>query len=282
MFSYPSLDLQEEILQYYQSTDETRRLQRVESELELLRTRDILRRFLPPSPAEILDVGGGPGVHAFWLAGQGYRTHLLDLIPKHIQQANGFNRSARNPLASLSIGDAKQLPFPNQSMDAVLLLGPLYHLLQKSERLKSLQEAHRVLRPGGTLIAQGISRFSALVKVLTRQLLDDPRMLSVAHHTTHTGQHRPHPDLDFFTAAYFHHPLELQDEIVQAGFEQPALLAVEGPARLPGVDFAAHWQNPQTREWLLSLARSLEAEPHLLGVSGHLMAVAVKPGMEAR
>jgi SAM-dependent methyltransferase len=266
------------VLRYYQATDEAERLQREESELELLRTREVLLRFLPPAPAEIVDVGGGPAVHSLWLAELGYRTHLVDLVPRHLQQARSRSVDQRLPLASLSIGDARQLAFPDQSASAVLLLGPLYHLVQRTERIQALREAYRILRPGGTLIAQGISRYSAVIKVLTRGLLDDPRMLSVAHQTTRSGHHCPGPDLDFFTSAYFHHPLELREELAQAGFRHRALLAVEGPARLSGADFARHWRDPFTREWLLDLARSLESEPHLLGVSGHIMAVAIKPG----
>jgi ubiquinone/menaquinone biosynthesis C-methylase UbiE len=273
----PAQEPCDEVLRYYQATDEAERLQREESELELLRTREILARFLPPAPAEILDVGGGPAVHSLWLANLGYRIHLVDLVPRHIQQARRRSVDQQLPLASLSIGDARQLAFPDQSADAVLLLGPLYHLVQRTERIQALREAHRILRPGGTLIAQGISRYSAVIKVLTRGLLDDARMIYVADHTTRSGQHRPEETQDFFTTAYFHHPSELRQELAQAGFEHLATLGVEGPARLCGREFARHWRDPFTREWLLDLARSLESEPHLLGVSGHIMAVAIKP-----
>lgn len=274
----PSQQPCHEVLRYYQATDESNRLQREESELELLRTREILLRFLPPAPAEIVDVGGGPAVHSLWLAELGYHVHLVDLVPGHIQQARALERSAHTPLASSSIGEARQLGFSANSMDAVLLLGPLYHLLQCEERTQALREAHRILRPGGTLIAQGISRYSALLKVLTRGLLEDARMIYVADHTTRSGQHRPEETQDFFTTAYFHHPSELRQELTQAGFGYLATLGVEGPARLCGREFARHWRDPFTREWLLDLARSLESEPHLLGVSGHIMAVAIKPG----
>ena len=158
----------EDILHYYQSTDESERLQREESELELLRTREILARFLPPVPAEVLDVGGGPAVHSLWLAELGYRTYLVDLVPRHIQQARALERVSPAPLVSCSIGDARRLEFSSNSMDAVLLLGPLYHLLEREDRLQALREARRTLRPGGTLIVQGISRYAALLKVLTR------------------------------------------------------------------------------------------------------------------
>ncbi|MBI3175236.1 MAG: class I SAM-dependent methyltransferase [Chloroflexi bacterium] len=268
----------EDVLHYYQSTEESERLQREENELELLRTREILMRFLPPAPADVLDVGGGPAVHSLWLAELGYRTHLVDLVPRHIQQARALERIAPARLAGCTVGDARRLGVPSGSKDAVLLLGPLYHLPEREDRMQALREAWRILRPGGTLIVQGISRYAALLKVLTRHLLDDLSMIYVAHHTTRSGQHRPGRRTDFFTNAYFHHPTDLRQELVQAGFEHRVTLGVEGPARLCGDEFARHWRDPFTREWLLDLARSLESEPHLLGVSGHLMAVAGKPG----
>jgi ubiquinone/menaquinone biosynthesis C-methylase UbiE len=272
------LDMQKDILQYYQATDENSRLLRVENELELLRTREILLRYLPGVPAEIIDVGGGPAVHSFWLADLGYVTHLVDIVPKHIEQARQDDRDKGGILASLTVGDARTLLFPDHSVEAVLLLGPLYHLVQEEDRQVALREAFRILRPGGILIAQAISRYAALVKLLSRQMLGDQRLIEVAQETARTGQHRPGPEMDFFTTAFFHHPRELEKEITQAGFQHRATLAVEGPARLLGHNFGLHWQNRLARQWLLDLARDLETEPSLLGVSGHLMAVAVKPG----
>lgn len=271
-------DYREAILQYYQATDETGRLLRVENELELLRTRDILLRYLPEPPAELIDIGGGPAVHSFWLAGLGYRTHLVDIVPRHIEQARQLNREMEKSLASISVGDARALDFPDLSADAVLLLGPLYHLIKSEDRLAALREALRVLRPGGVLITQAISRYAALVKLLSRQMVGNQRLAKVAQETARTGWHLPSQDMDFFTTAFFHHPYELEREIIQTGFQLCTTLAVEGPARLLGRDFSLHWQNPLTRQWLLDLARDLEAEPSLLGVSGHIMAVAVKPG----
>lgn len=280
VFPEPKLEVHPSIsaiLDYYETTDESARLQRPESELELLRTRDILARNLPPTPAEVLDVGGGPAVHSYWLAGLGYSTHLVDLIPKHIEQAHQMATLFREaPLRSISIGDARHLKFADQSLDAVLMLGPLYHLVRSPDRLAALREAFRVLRPGGVLIVEAISRYLPLIKVLTRDLLHDARLAPLVTRTLHTGQHRPEPDLDFFTTAFFHHPSGLKREVTKAGFVAGTIFAVEGPVRLLK-EFGQHWQQRERRAWLLELARRLENERVLLGVSGHMILKAIKP-----
>ena len=260
---------------HYKKVDEASRLTRVENEIELVRTRELVARFLPSS-ATVLDVGGGAGIHAFWLAEQGHHVHLIDAVPRHIEQAKETARQSDHSRLTMEVGDARCLSAADASFDAVLLFGPLYHLTEREDRLACLQEAFRVMRPGGLMFAVGISRFISTINCLSSEMIDDPQFQVVVAGDLKDGQHRnPTSDHDpaYFTTTFFHHPDELSEEVIQAGFHLESLLAVEGPARLLG-NFAEHWIDDKKREWLLEMVRKVEAEPHLLGVSTHLMAVA--------
>ena len=160
----------EEIAAYYGRGEEQQRLFGP-FRLEFVRTQELLARHLPEPPAVVLDVGGGPGTYAAWLAERGYEVHLLDPIELHVRQAR---EAPSSRLASAEIGDARALPQADASADAVLLLGPLYHLQEAADRRRALEEARRVLKPGGLLAAAAISRFASTIDGLRRELLLDP------------------------------------------------------------------------------------------------------------
>lgn len=254
--------------------DEAGRLESGLFALERDRTRDVLERVLPQPPALIADVGGGPGAHALWLAARGFSVHLVDLAPKHVSQA--WERSENGPhrLASIAVGDARQLELDDASVDAVLLLGPLYHLQEAADRLRALGEARRVLRRGGRLIAAAISRFASLLDGMRGAVFEDPEFERIVRADLHDGRHRNDTGrLDYFTTAYFHKPEDLATEALQAGFSDVSVLGLEGPGALIP-DFDAVWSDPAARAKLMALSRAVEREPSLLGLSFHLLAVA--------
>src|SRR5438874_10454095 len=119
------MELPEAVRRYYEAGLEGRRLDEGAGAVELARTQDVIERHLPPPPARVLDVGGGTGVHARWMAERGYEVHLLDAVARHVEEARGHPGP---PLASTRVGDARRLPEADASADAVMLLGPLYHL----------------------------------------------------------------------------------------------------------------------------------------------------------
>ena len=153
-------DLQD-VVAYYAQGLESGRLDRGPGALELARTQVILERILPSPPARIADIGGGPGRYALWLADRGYHVHLIDPVQAHIQEARAASCDAGvEQLVMADTGDARELALPDASVDVVLLLGPLYHLTSRADRVRALAEARRICRAGGVMVAAAISRFA--------------------------------------------------------------------------------------------------------------------------
>jgi SAM-dependent methyltransferase len=264
-----SIAMDEEIRSFYDRGLERDRLQQGYSQIELVRTKELLERSLPPAPARVLDVGGGPGAYSAWLADAGYDVRLVDASPLHVRQATELAAGR----FSAEEGDARDLAAADDSVDAVLLLGPLYHLTEREDRLAALREARRVLRPGGVVAAAVISRFASALDGVYSGYLSDPRFWPIVQQDLADGQHRSASDeLPAFTTAYFHRPEELAEELQDAGFELDALLGVEGPAWL----LVDRWDDPVARENILQVARLLEREPSVIGTSPHFLGIGRK------
>jgi ubiquinone/menaquinone biosynthesis C-methylase UbiE len=263
------------ILGYYAEGLERDRLFEGRSQLERVRTQELLTRHLPLPPAVVLDIGGGPGVYARWLADQGYEVHLVDPVSLHVEQAVSDTKLGSQPLAGARVGDARRLEQPAMSADAVLLMGPLYHLTDRADRLQALREARRVARPAGWLFAVGISRFTSLLDGLSARFLDDPVFARIVEQDLRDGQHRnPDDHPGYFTTAFFHHPEELQAEVREAGWAIVETVGIEGPGWWMPREFADWWDDEMRRERLLAAVRAVEREPTLLGLGPHLMVVA--------
>lgn len=238
--------------------------------IESIRTMEILQRYLPPPPARILDVGGGPGFYARRLTQQGYEVHLIDPVPSHIQEALAPHDDGPSP-ASATAGDARRVPQADGTFDAVLLLGPLYHLTKQEDRIQALTEAHRVLVDGGPVFAAAISRFASAMDGLYRSFVDDARFVEIMKQDLLTGQHRnPTDQSDYFTTCFFHRPDELQKEMKEAGFADARVLAVEGIS-WAAPDLNERIKDLQKREIVLDILRQTEDEPSILGASPHLI-----------
>jgi len=205
---------------YYETLSETDRLTATAiGRLECLRTQELLRELLPTPPADLLDVGGATGIHAKWLSDDGYTVRLIDPIPGQVEVAakvGGF---------SAEVGDARRLEAADNSVDAVLLLGPLYHLPHERDRRLVWAEAHRVLRPGGLVAAAAINRYAALMGLGAQHRLDETTM-AMLREVHQTGLHNTQIG---FATAYYHRADELLSEVEQAGFVYSQVISIEGP-----------------------------------------------------
>lgn len=263
-----------ELHDYYARGDERGRLDEAVGEVELERTKEILLRHLPDPPAVVADIGGGPGRYALWLAGRGHRVEHRDLVPLHVEQLRA--EAGPGPGIRTAVGDARDLDLGDAAVDAVLLLGPLYHLRRRADRVRALREARRVVRPGGPVFVAAISRWAPrLDGVLTLRLYETrPQLRELVDEVERTGWAPPLVPDSF--SAYCHRPGQLRAELRAAGLEVVDLVSVEGLAFALD-DLDQRMRDPLAREVVLETARALERVPELLGIGPHLLATAIRP-----
>jgi SAM-dependent methyltransferase len=268
-----------EVLDYYDSYPEELRLQQGPYRLEFERTRDILSRVLPAAPAQIVDVGGAAGAYSFWLASTGYAVHLVDGSTRLVNEAKRRNADAAHRLASAAVGDARALPQQAAVADAVLVMGPLYHLTEEEDRIGALREALRVVKPGGIVVAAAISRYASALDGLVRRLALDPAFRRIRDRDLIDGQHRNDTDTNqYFTTAFLHRPEDLAAEMHRAGLNAVSVRGVEGPGWMLQ-DFDDRWEDEALRNDILEIARKLECEPSIVGMSAHLLGVGRRPSL---
>lgn len=226
--------------------------------LEFQRTQELIRTHV--SGGRVLDIGGGAGIHSRALMDAGYEVEMIDPVPRHVEQAQAAGVVA-------SVGDARDLPFEDDSFDAAIMLGPLYHLAAVEERVLALREAARVIRPGGAVLAAGLSRYVAFGAVSLGRSVPSP---IPGEWVALIEDGRPGSGLRF-PAGHFHTAEELQSELESAGMTVIRVAGVEGPAGtlLEGeVD-----TEDDVRDAALMLARAASDVPGIRDQSAHLIAV---------
>jgi ubiquinone/menaquinone biosynthesis C-methylase UbiE len=204
---------------------------------------------------------------------------LVDPVARHLEQARAASaRQPSSPVERIEAGDARSIPVEDSTQDAVLLMGPLYHLPEPAERARALREARRVLKARGVLAAAAISRFASLLDGLARGFIDDPAFVAILQEDLASGRHRnPTGNLEYFTTAHFHRPEELAAEVADAGFRDVRVLAVQGPGWI-APDLDARLSDPARRARLMGILRDVEISPASLAMTPHLVAVAGAPG----
>lgn len=262
-------------LEHYALGKEETRLLSGPGLLELERTRELLLRYLPPAPARLADIGAGAGAYSLWLAELGYDVVARDLVPLHVEQLAAA--AGRLGLTiDAAVADARRLDLAAAQFDVALLLGPLYHLGERGGRIRCLQEAARVVRPGGIVAVAAISRWAVLAGGILLNRIGEgiPGFAGVLDSAMETGLLEPLQAAGF--SAFCHRPDQLREEIAEAGLLEVALFAIEGPGAYLA-DLQERWATPASRETVLDVARRLERVPEMLGTGPHLLLVANRP-----
>lgn len=241
--------------------------------IEFAITMLALNEYLPKPPARILDVGGGPGRYAIALTQRGYSVTVLDLSQGNLEFARARANEAGVQLAGYIHGNALNLSrFADESYDAVLLLGPLYHLLEAEEREQAIQEALRTLKRGGCFVVAFLMR-SSFIRFLAKEfpaLIVDKREQQIIE----TGILRTESD-EGFIDAYFAHHHEIKPFMEQWDLQMLDLISCESLITM--IDDKLNELTGEAWESWVVLNYSWAKDPAVHGMAEHLLYVGRKP-----
>ncbi len=266
--------INQNITLFYNKASEETRLNKGMGVFEFERIKSLIEKYIPSSSSRIIDVGGGTGKYAEWLAKKGHQVHLVEPVSKHVKIAQSSANKLKNKF-SVYLGESRNLEFPNGFADLIILHGPLYHLQKEEDRALCIREAKRVLKNDGIILGFAINYSASTLVGLLNGLIHKKTFFEMCKEELTTGIHNPPNDYPWLLAeAYYHKPEELRDEFVRQELSYINTYAVEGMAWLDK-DYFANMLNDTKKNTLIELIRITENDSYLLPFSPHMM-IAVK------
>lgn len=265
------------ILKYYNQFDEWGRLDREPIEFQV--NWHYIKKYLPKEGA-ILDNGAGPGKYSIELAKEGYRVTLTDLTPRLVsiaeEKAKGLGLDQQ--FDSFHAADARNLAIlEDEQFDASLMLGPLYHLQDENDRIQAIEELKRVTKKDGIVFVAFMARIRhILTSLLYPENWKPHDNMDTINHFSETGVFN-HADEGRFTGAYYFNIEDITPFMEEHGFETVELIGSNVGAIL-GKDNWNYWngKGEQEVEKILALIKERAADPHILGISSHLLYIGRK------
>ena len=269
------------VLAFYEEGREYNRLRTDIGLIEFERSKEISLENLPTPPAAIYDIGGAYGEYSWWLASLGYEVHLFDLSETNIKMSKKLAKEYPGcSLAASEVCDARKVPRADNSADAVLLMGPLYHIMEYTERINAVKECHRLLKTDGLLFFAALTPFSVLLDKLSvyspngKSYLENPDFLAMVERELKDGTHI-NPNKEVYSglgSSHLHTAKALKAELSAGGFFDTVVHGVMGGAWLAN-NIDELWKNEKSRNALMNTVRMLDTHEEIIGLSCHLLAV---------
>ena len=276
--------IDKEVLADYNAGMERGRLREGIGLIEFERTKELLTEYLPKPPAVIYDIGGGYGEYAWWLASLGYEVHLFDLSERNIAMSSELQGEyPKCSLAAAEVCDARNVNRKDKSADAILLMGPLYHIVDKDDRILAIKECKKLLKNNGVLFTAGITPYATLLWATSvfgvdNRLIEENAFMQMVERELTDGEHIKPSEKDSnyrgIGRSHFHSPQELKSELLQAGFAKTHIHGVVGSAWL-APNLNELWQDDKSRNALMRTVRLLDEREDILGLSTHILGISV-------
>jgi len=259
---------------FYNKASEETRLDKGMGVFEFERIKSLIEKYISSSTSKIIDVGGGTGKYSEWLAKKGHQVYLIEPVSKHLEIAKNRANKLKNKFC-IQLGESRNLEFPNNFADLIILHGPLYHLQKKEDRDLTIREAKRVVKNNGIILGFAINYTASTLVGLLNGLIHKKTFFEMCKQELTDGIHNPPNDFPWLlTEAYYHKPEQLKQEFVTQGLTYLNTYAIEGMSWLDK-DYFANMFNDKKKHTLLELIKITENDSSLLSLSPHMM-IAVK------
>lgn len=239
--------------------------------IEFLTTVRVLDELIT-GKKKVLDCAAGTGIYTFHLADKGHELTATDITPRHIEVIRKIAEDKPYEIDARVLDAIDMSIFENESFDVVLNMGPFYHLVNESDRLKCFEESLRVLKKGGLLITAYIPRYYVFQYVAMQNdyFLDE----KLAKQLTETGVLHHDDEKCFWTDTYYSSDEEMEKLYQSYGVEVIEHFAQDGatPHFAQKVDT---WNAEQFKIWC-EYHYSICRQKSLLGASNHVVIIGRK------
>lgn len=262
-----------DIAEYYDNHPQAEHLRLEEHQLEHDLTWRFLDEYLPPD-GSILEIGAATGRYTLGLVEHGFAVTAVDLSAACLEECQkNLTKVGLKEKAQFILADARNLyEVTHRDFDAVLLMGPLYHLVVEEDRKMALREAYARLRVGGMIFSAFISRYGIWGDMLKNvpELIDDQNQVRSVLLRGRNSDKWPSGGF----RAYFAEVAEIAPLHEAVGFKTIKVVGVE-----PGIsadDESYNALEGERRNLFLDLFYEISAEPSIIGASRHLLYIGRK------
>jgi 2-polyprenyl-3-methyl-5-hydroxy-6-metoxy-1,4-benzoquinol methylase len=258
----------EEVVKYYDDYDEDKRLDRTNfHKLEYLTTIRFLDRFLKPN-SKVLDLCAGTGRYSFYLESKGHSVTAIDIVPRFVE----IMKEKKIAVASnieVYLGDARNLEmFENESFDAVLCMGALYHLKDQDDREKVIEQCESLLKKNGILAVSYINRYALFIKEFNNINKNFEKLK--LNNIVDSGQSINEVEESF----YFSSPKEIEDLMRKFNFKKISNVGTDGVGYMLS-DKISNLSKEEYDLWLAYHFKTCDNE-NLIGYSIHGLCIGEK------
>ncbi|MEH7011308.1 class I SAM-dependent methyltransferase [Neobacillus niacini] len=265
------------IINYYNQFDEWGRLDREPIEFQV--NWHFIKKYLPKT-GHILDNGAGPGKYSMQLANEGYTVTLTDLTPRlvEIAESKAQELNISGQFNGFFKADARDLTMiDDEQFDASLMLGPLYHLQEEEDRIRAVNELHRVTKNNGLVFVAFMPRIKhILTSLLYPENWKPNNNIDTIQQFSQSGCFN-HQEEGRFTNAYYFNIEEIKPFMEAQGFESVELIGSNIGSVLTKEQWH-YWRDKGEQEWekVIDLLIEKANDPYILGISSHILYIGRK------